>query len=447
MFNDEILTTMQLFKAFTHIEILWCQEQWAQRTCYPDLRSGALLHLSRLDLVSKVQPASKSAATPVLKPSRAGDLTSVKSATHISQQVLAPIPCWAFLEMHSRFRQDPSMSRAIQLYQNWMVGVQHSTEGILVCTMSTTLMLTATEESTRKSVPEPPSIGAEPHPTGTVNVVFSTSSSRAGRGCVLLAFLAPPGLSSSPTLISCFWPRIPSDFRLKRACSSSSASATAPRFIDVDSSGVAVDIAMSCCSKSVGSPAFSLLAPGPLQPQVPHLACICGLANARDPQNMLHLLANPCPILIRVRCCCLRTNGKIRTRCTTDCHTILSQACPRDVAPTWRQRKMDNFRTWGLNSPCSFCSTFSDIPKKTPRSTPTVNIPSTLLIHSSKHCSFHESIPSDLPPFEGAEGLSTVVSHASNTTLGCFVFARVARCWCIRCRYHSDDTDVMHHVH
>ena len=76
---------------------------------------------------------------------------------------------------------------------------------------------------------------------------------------------------------------------------------------------------------------------------------------------MLHLLANPCPTLFCVNFRCLPMNREVRTRRTTDCHTILSQVCPRDDAPTWCQRQMDDFRSWGLKSLCSVGSSSSDI--------------------------------------------------------------------------------------
>ena len=80
---------------------------------------------------------------------------------------------------------------------------------------------------------------------------------------------------------------------------------------------------------------------------------------------VLHLLANPLSALFRAMCCCLPMNSNVRTRRASDRHTILSQVCPRDVAPTWRQRQMDNLRSWDLNSLCSFCSSFGNISKET----------------------------------------------------------------------------------
>ena len=104
------------------------------------------------------------------------------------------------------------------------------------------------------------------------------------------------------------------------------------------------------------------------------------------------MLSNPCLTLFRVRFCCLPMNSSVRTRCTADCNTKLHQVCLRDLPPTWRQRKMDNLTTWGLNSLCNLDCSLSDIPRKTTKSIPTVDIPSTLFVHPSKHCSFHDSI-------------------------------------------------------
>ena len=61
------------------------------------------------------------------------------------------------------------------------------------------------------------------------------------------------------------------------------------------------------------------------------------------------------------------------------------------MAPTWRQKKMDNLKKWGVNSLCSVGSSFGDIPRKA-KSTPTVDIPSVLNIHPSKPCNFEDSI-------------------------------------------------------
>ena len=51
-------------------------------------------------------------------------------------------------------------------------------------------------------------------------------------------------------------------------------------------------------------------------------------------RTMLHLLANPGLTFFCKRFCCLPMNSNVRTRSTTDRHTILSQVCPRDAART-----------------------------------------------------------------------------------------------------------------
>ena len=81
-------------------------------------------------------------------------------------------------------------------------------------------------------------------------------------------------------------------------------------------------------------------------------------------------------------------NSNDRTRRATDRHTKLSQVCPRDAAPTWRQRRMDDVRSWGWNSLCKF----APLSVTNKKSIPTVNIPSALLVRSSEHCSFHDSV-------------------------------------------------------
>ena len=53
------------------------------------------------------------------------------------------------------------------------------------------------------------------------------------------------------------------------------------------------------------------------------------------------------------------------------------------------------------------------------------------LLHLSKFPRLCDEPLEESPP--------TVVSRASSTALDCFVFARVARFWCIRRRYHCQD--------
>ena len=115
----------------------------------------------------------------------------------------------------------------------------------------------------------------------------------------------------------------------------------------------------NCCSRSAGSSAFSATA----------------AAWASPTSDSASRLSKPCPTLVCVRPCGFPMNRDVRTRCTTNCHTVPSQVCPRDVAPTWRQRKVDNFRTWGSNGLCSIGASLGDIPRKTAKHTSTFNIP------------------------------------------------------------------------
>ena len=103
MFEDEVITTMHLFKALTHskYEMRSCCDGhggFAVRIFGIAVRSS-LLHWSRRDLVSRFQPVSSSATTPVLRPSCierqlkiAGEYTSVRSTAHMSKQVFTR-PC------------------------------------------------------------------------------------------------------------------------------------------------------------------------------------------------------------------------------------------------------------------------------------------------------------------------------------------------------------------
>ena len=112
---------------------------------------------------------------------------------------------------------------------------------------------------------------------------------------------------------------------------------------------------------------------------------------------------------------CLPINSNVRTRCTAECHTILSQVCPRDMVPTWRHKKMDKLRTWGLSSLCSVGSFFGDIPKedheKHSNCRQSIGFP-----HSSFEtlCSFHDSI---CRPDENAAGSCVVPKIPANVQL------------------------------
>ena len=135
-----------------------------------------LLHLSRCDLVSRFQPVSSSAATPVLRPScierslkRAGEKkTSVRSTAHLSKQVftspctdsLLGLPGNAFdvntrfvhfsksLALHSSRQSDPTVPELAGRIPTL------AEIGTLVCTMSSTLTLVDTEELTGTSALE-----------------------------------------------------------------------------------------------------------------------------------------------------------------------------------------------------------------------------------------------------------------------------------------------------
>ena len=127
-------------------------------------------------------------------------------------------------------------------------------------------------------------------------------------------------------------------------------------------SGVSTDISRSCCSTGAGSPYFlSRPVPSPLQIQFSHSYACVNLQTFATSRIVLHLLANPGSTLFRVRFCSLPMNNNVIKRCTIDRHTILSQVCPRDVAPTWRQRQMDKLRSCDLNILCGVGSSFGDI--------------------------------------------------------------------------------------
>ena len=112
-------------------------------------------------------------------------------------------------------------------------------------------------------------------------------------GLCAFTLLAPPGLQPGLRLgvcsvnIACRVSGIVCPLSRKRARSSLSATASTPRSADADSPGVSSGISTSCCSRGAGSPSLSLATPvpGPHQPQVPHLVCVCQSANVRDLQD------------------------------------------------------------------------------------------------------------------------------------------------------------------
>ena len=158
------------------------------------LRFAAHCCTSLRDLVSKFQPARLQVCIhPCAQGKLHGMVVEESWRAHISKQVLLR-PCTDSLlgfpgnalsrALLSLKHSDPT---ALEL-ESWISAYDGT--GTLVCTMSSTLMLTAMEESTGTSVLElePPSIGAEPPTTRTVNVVLSTSSSKFQRSCLPLLF-------------------------------------------------------------------------------------------------------------------------------------------------------------------------------------------------------------------------------------------------------------------
>ena len=97
--------------------------------------------------------------------------------------------------------------------------------------------------------------------------------------------------------MSCFWPRLPSALSRQRARSSLSATASAQRVTDAVFPPATQHLAVP---EVRHRPHFhSRPVPGPLQPQVLHLVCVCELANVRDLQDHA-----PFP-----RQCCLPVNS------------------------------------------------------------------------------------------------------------------------------------------
>ena len=62
--------------------------------------------------------------------------------------------------------------------------------------------------------------------------------------------------------------------------------------------------------------------------------------------------------------------------------------------------------------------------------------PSSLAMAHESSCEPYQRSPSDLPHLKMPKD-PQLLSHASNTMFDCFVFARVARFGCIRCKYKT----------
>ena len=82
----------------------------------------------------------------------------------------------------------------------------------------------------------------------------------------------------------------------------------------------------------------------------------------------------------------------------------------RGVTGRW----MDDLRSWRLDSLSSFRPRFGYIPRKTSKSIPIVDIPSTLFVHPSKPCSFHDSFSGH---DQGAASSRVVSKKPSNIQL------------------------------
>ena len=129
------------------------------------------------------------------------------------------------------------------------------------------------------------------------------------------------------------------------------------------------------CSRRADRPHFpSRHLPSPFQPTSGSiLSASVNWQTFVTSRILLHLFAIPRSALFCVRFCCLSMNSNGRTRRTTDRDTTTSQVFPHDVAPTWRQRQMNDLRSWDMKNLCSICSSFGDIPRDN-EIVPTVDI-------------------------------------------------------------------------
>ena len=158
----------------------------------------------------------------------------------------------------------------------------------LVCAMSSPLTLAATEEFTRTSVLElqPPLLGAE-------NCGRDLFLQIRERLCAF-TLLTPPGLQPglrlglgfSTSCMPCFWHRLPSAVLRCQQQHPLHVSQTRTRQ------------AFPAASQYLDVPEVrdSRLVPGPIQPQVAHLVCICQLASVRDLTGSCSICS---PILVR----------------------------------------------------------------------------------------------------------------------------------------------------
>ena len=145
------------------------------------------------------------------------------------------------------------------------------------------------------------------------------------------------------------------------------------------------------------------------------LVCVCEPANVRDPQDHAPFARQsyfdtlPCEVLLSSH--------------ERQCQNTQSNRSSHNTSAlvTWRRRgakrQLDDLTSWGLNSLCTVSFSFSDIPRKTTKSIPTVDIPSAVNIHASKPCSFHDSISGHDENAAGSRGAQDTDQHTALVAL------------------------------
>ena len=378
MFEDEVLTTMHLFRTLTCSKNMRCdravmtlfpsgsshmqkQEWWTQRNLVLPQLTDALASTTRSPYSSPHHVSGHSCTQANLhgmfveKSWRVDLLQIHRTSPSKSPQDPPPIPCGAFLKMRSVSTQDPSSfrslwpcfhwSKAIQLHYNWKVGYQHSTQW-------RRWFVPYPQHSCSQLLKE-----EQEHPHLRSSVLLSKQNRPKQELSKLYSQIPPPDLGEEFLLQTwerlCALPRcwhllrssltlvfawVPNVFHVVflAALSFSPESQACSFFVvctDLDLPDTAASIATSCCSSGAG------WAPGPL-----HLLLACELANIRGHRDHAPVALQ---LFLDTRLC-EAFRFSCEQRCQNELHTQLStvpfRVCPHYVAPTWHQKKTDNLR-------------------------------------------------------------------------------------------------------
>ena len=230
-------------------------------------------------------------------------------------------------------------STLIQLHQNWKVGFQHPAKRRHWCAPCPPRSCSQAQKNRQK------------HPYSSSDLLESKQSHThlpgLWKGLNAFSFLTPLG-PSSDILNVVFLARLPSSLSRKRSRSALSATTSAPRFTDTDTPDNHTGISTSCCSRSVSHDRR----PVAFNPEVPHLVCACGLANARDPQDSvppaLQTLSDTLPCEVLLSSHERQRQNTLHSRLSQDTFSSLPSRHGADVAPKEDGQNEDVVLGWPL---------------------------------------------------------------------------------------------------